>query len=131
MDKEINLGGRPTKYNPKFCDQIIEFVGKGYSISAFAGYIGVSLSVIYDWFKVHPEFKEARDIAKSKSLYIWESMYLTGLFEDKEGPQKVNTSLMIFGMKNHCQWVDRVEQRNQEIPPEIDIEKLKEFERDY
>ena len=56
--------GRPTSYDPSYCDLVIEDARIGYSLSAFAGGIQVSRQTITDWRKAHPDFDVACATAK-------------------------------------------------------------------
>lgn len=56
--------GRPTSYDPSYCDLVIEDARVGFSLSAFAGGIMVSRQTITDWRKAHPEFDAACATAK-------------------------------------------------------------------
>ena len=58
--------GRPSKYDDKFCDEVITFMSYGKSFEAFAGHKGVSKSTLYNWVAAHPEFQAAKEIANSK-----------------------------------------------------------------
>ena len=52
----IRTAGRPTKYDPAFIDAVILDGSLGFSLTAFAGGIGVDRTTISEWRKVHPEF---------------------------------------------------------------------------
>lgn len=58
--------GRPSKYDPSYCEKVIEVMGEGLSLTAFAGCIGVDRSTITEWCSAHPEFSAAckRGMAK-------------------------------------------------------------------
>src|SRR6516225_3005870 len=51
--------GRPSSYRPEYCDRAIEFMGKGYSLTALAGELGESKDALYDWIATHAEFSHA------------------------------------------------------------------------
>lgn len=51
--------GRPSKYKPEFCEQVVEDMGQGYSLTAFAGSIGVHRDTLLEWQQKHPEFSGA------------------------------------------------------------------------
>lgn len=51
--------GRPSKYDPSYCDLVIKVMGEGLSLTAFAGEIGVARQTIDEWRSVHPEFSVA------------------------------------------------------------------------
>ena len=56
--------GRPSKYDPAYCDAVIEDAKLGFSLSAFAGGIQVDRDTITEWRKVYPDFDHACRIAK-------------------------------------------------------------------
>jgi hypothetical protein len=64
--------GRPTKYDPAYCDQIIEHMKDGASITSFAAEIDVARSTINEWIAAHPDFSEACARAKAKCAAWWE-----------------------------------------------------------
>jgi hypothetical protein len=55
-------GGRPTKYDPAYCDQLIAHMNHGYSFASFAGKCAISESTLYKWQADYPEFAEAHQI---------------------------------------------------------------------
>lgn len=75
--------GRPSKYDPDFCDQVILDAELGFSLSAFAGGIRVDRDTITEWRRVHPEFDQACKVAKLVRARFLE----TGIMkEDIPGP---------------------------------------------
>jgi len=101
------MRGRPTKYDPAYCDEVVEFMKDGYSVKAFAGHIGVALSTVYKWADEHPEFSDALKAGQASAAFWWEKT-LRHNAETGEG----SASAAIFGVKNRSQeeWKDRVEQ---------------------
>ena len=97
-------GGRPTKYTPEFCEQIIDFMAEGYSVTAFAGSIRVSRATIYNWADEHPEFLDALQTAQAIAALWWEDR-LRAVAEKNEG----NATAAIFGLKNRAadDWRDK------------------------
>lgn len=67
-----HAGGRPSKYDPKFCDEMVAFCRQGYSLTAFAGEIGVSRECLAEWGRVHKEFFVALTRAKAAAARWWE-----------------------------------------------------------
>jgi hypothetical protein len=100
--------GRPTKYKPEYCQELIDFMGQGYSIEAFAGKIDTHKDTIYQWVKAHPDFADAKRLGFAKCQVFWEEIGLRGLWNEDGGP-KLNTGNYIFQMKNRFKWTDRVE----------------------
>lgn len=100
-----NPVGRPSKYDPAYCDLLEAFMGEGYSATAFAGHIGVNRQTIDNWAKDHAEFFEALTCAKAKRLLHWEKTALT-VAKDGGGPG--SASVITFGLRNmgDAEWAD-------------------------
>lgn len=75
--------GRPSKYDPKYCEEVVEVMGKGLSLTAFAGHINVDRSTIDTWREQFPEFHLACRRGQAKR-----TQYLEGgmLERDMPGP---------------------------------------------
>ncbi|MEW4469017.1 hypothetical protein AB1K62_14415 [Parasphingorhabdus sp. JC815] len=86
---------RPTKYKKTYCKQIIAFMENGYSVTAFAGSIGVARSSVYLWADEYPEFSDALKIAQAKAAIWWEDR-LRAVAQGGEG----SAVAAIFGLKN-------------------------------
>jgi hypothetical protein len=93
--------GRPTKYEERFCEAVIAFMGEGYSLTAFAGSIDVARSTINEWMGEHAEFSEAVKIGQAKRTAILE----VGLLNGDSGPRVTSR---IFALKNAApdEWRD-------------------------
>ena len=87
--------GRPSKYNPAYCQQLVDHMADGASVQSFAAEIDVARSTINKWAEDHPAFSEALSRGKAKCAAWWEK---TGrkLAATGEG----NASMVIFGLKN-------------------------------
>lgn len=85
-----------SKYKSAYCNEIIECLGRGYSVSGFAGYIGVATSSVHLWIKNHPEFAEAYAIAKGKSAYHWETKFIEFAQTGK------NVGAFAYALGNRC-----------------------------
>jgi hypothetical protein len=96
--------GRPSSYDPEFADRVIPFMADGYSLTAFAGEIGVSRQTIYNWAERHPEFLDAVKTGEAASQLWWERRN-RGFAETGEG----NATAIIFGLKNRAaeDWCDK------------------------
>lgn len=97
--------GRPSLYEPKFCDEVIGFMAQGFSKSAFAGHIGVNRDTLQEWEAKHPEFSVATKNGAVARLKFLEQRLLR---EDVASPQ---ITAMIFALKNAmpAEWRDRHE----------------------
>jgi hypothetical protein len=103
-DPASGPGGRPSKYDPAFCDAIVDFMAQGYSVTAFAGSIRVARSTVYLWAEEHPEFSDALQTAQAIAALWWENR-LRDVAERNEG----NATAAIFGLKNRAadDWRDK------------------------
>lgn len=99
--------GRPTKYRPEYCQQIIDHMAQGLSKEAFAGAIGVHKETIYNWAEANPEFSDAIKNGEQVCRLFWESLGIQGA----TGSDAFNATAWIFNMKNrfHEEWRDRHE----------------------
>lgn len=99
-------GGRPSKYEERFCEEVVTFMGEGYSLAAFAGSIGVAYSTVKLWEQEHPEFSAAVKQGRAGAVYWWEKRGRE-MAQGGEG----NATSIIFGLKNRApeEWRDKVE----------------------
>jgi hypothetical protein len=122
-----NKGGRPTKYDPKYCDEIIEFFDVEHTkimpvtitykngdtreeekevvnalptFQQFAFCIGVHTDTLQEWKKVHPEFSVAYKMSQELQEAMWLSNSMKGLYPG---------SFTIFAGKNMFGWRDKKE----------------------
>lgn len=98
------MAGRPTKYSEAYCNEVIETMAQGLSLTSFAGIIGVARSTINVWMGEHPEFSEAVKIGTAKRVHYLERRLLDG----EIGPRVTSH---IFALKNADpeEWRDRKE----------------------
>lgn len=108
--------GRPSKYDPKFCDMLIEHMAEGYSFETFAAKIDVNQDTLHEWAKVHKDFSESKKIAFAKCQIFWERLGINHILNSSEKDEmgnsrsvSLNTGAWIFNMKNRFKWTDRVE----------------------
>lgn len=121
--------GAPSKYQPAYCNEVVTFCEQGYSLTAFAGEIGVDRDSISEWAKVHPEFSVAVNRAKAKRARWWEDKARHVAESGGPGGQ---ATMVIFGLKNHApeDYQDMTKQQHTGadgkdlIPAETDRSKL-------
>ena len=94
----------PTKYRPEYCRELIDHMSEGYSFESFTAVASVHKDTLYEWVKVHPEFKEAKDTAFSKNMLFYEKVGCRGMLGEIDG---WNVTAWIFNMKNRHGWRDR------------------------
>jgi len=98
--------GRPTKYEERFCEMLIEKMAEGYSKEACAGYIGISKQTLYDWAKANPKFLDAIAIGETQSRLHWEETLVEYKVHTKNGKQ-INGQVFNLNMKNRFGWRDK------------------------
>lgn len=94
--------GRPSKYDPAFCDQVEEIMRAGFSKMAAAGEIGVCYDTLTAWMDAHPEFLQA--VKRGQAA---RTMKLERDLMDAETGPKVTSR--IFALKNAApdEWRDK------------------------
>lgn len=96
--------GRPTKYDPAYCEQIVEAMATGLSKTAWAGMVGVCHDTVIEWAKQHTEFSDAVKRGQAARTLKLEQDLLAGT----EGPKVTSR---IFALKNAAphEWKEKVE----------------------
>lgn len=64
--------GRPSKYKPAYCDEVINLSKDGASEDECALIIGVNPDTFDEWKRVHPQFSDACSRAKGWRKVWWE-----------------------------------------------------------
>lgn len=79
----------------------------GYSVTAFAGHIGVARSTVFKWAEEHPAFSDALKTAQAMAAMWWEECLRNNAMTGQG-----NASAAIFGVKNRSalEWRDKQEQ---------------------
>ncbi len=103
----MGMLGRPTDYDPAFCEQAVEFLKDGYSLAALAGELGVARSTVYLWADTHPAFSDAVKRGQAGAVLWWEKQNRNLAMGTGEG----NATSIIFGLKNRApdEWRDKTE----------------------
>jgi hypothetical protein len=95
--------GRPSKYDPKYCDKIIELMSEGASIEEVCYEWRITKATLYNWTEKHPEFLNSKKIGEQLSMGWWM----------KKGRElentKLNHVLWYMNMKNRFGWSDKQE----------------------
>lgn len=110
----MSLDGCPSKYDPKYCEEIINFFDvepyktvKGKAVpcklptfNQFARKIGISNSTLFKWRKTYKEFGVACNDAKALQRDIMVINGVAGLY---------NPGFLGLSMKNMHGWSDKQE----------------------
>lgn len=71
--------GRPTKYDPALCEQVVEAGRQGMSKAEIAADLDITRQTLDTWSKAHPDFLDALLRANDLSLAWWEKQARTNL----------------------------------------------------
>ena len=121
-------GGRPTKYNPKFCEQVIEMGKLGKSKAQMAAAFGLARCTLADWASIYPEFSDAIACARDLAMAWWEDQGQTGMWQSPEG-LKLNPQLWSRSMAARFP-DDYRENSKVEIGGQLEIKRLTDTELD-
>ena len=110
--------GRPSKYRPEYCGLVQEYMGQGYSLTAFAGSIGCGRGTVYEWEASIPAFYEAVNIARAKRVLELEIDMLSSI-------NATVVKARIRALKNACpaEWRTKIER---EIPRRVNVSRVTE-----
>ena len=114
--------GRPSLYDPSYCDLAIEYGMQGMNKTEIAVEIGVHKDTLYEWIKVHPEFSDAIKKAEHAAERWYQKAFRnlgTGVLE------KGNATALIFAAKNQLPDVYR-DRREHTVDGEVGL-----FQIDY
>lgn len=101
----LAFNGRPTAYDPKYCDMLLKHARKaitgGGSFESFALTIGVHPDTLDNWARTYEAFGAAKKFAKIIQQTELEKMGLKGM-QGKGG--KFAPAVWIFWMKARFGW---------------------------
>ena len=92
MTEDTKPVGRPSLYDPSFCDKVVALGALGKSVEQISSNLGVSCRVLYDWRDRYPEFLRALEEAKEAEQTWWEDQAQAYMLEHKDGA-KLNASI--------------------------------------
>lgn len=97
--------GRPSKYDPAYCERIVEHMRDGASALSFAAEIGVCRATLNVWADQHPEFLDALTRAKAACAAWWEKQARKVA---ENGGGNGQATMITFGLKNmgRDEWSD-------------------------
>lgn len=92
MTEEKRPVGRPSLYDPKYCEEVIAYGRIGKSVEQIAANLNLSLRVLYAWRDKHEEFMHAMEYAKELEQAWWEEQAQAYMVENKES-DRLNATL--------------------------------------
>ena len=70
----VSVNGRPTSYDPSYCQKLIEHMSQGRSYETFARHVNVAVSTLYCWEAQHAAFSEAKRIGVQARTELYEDI---------------------------------------------------------
>jgi hypothetical protein len=122
-----HAGGRPTKYDRAFCQEVEKYMAKGKSERQTAKHLGIALATFQLWMEEHEEFSVSVKKGLAESAAYWEELIDLAaigapikvkvddeITTGKKGSKKEvtltpNPTLLIFTLKNKAGWRDKKE----------------------
>lgn len=98
------MAGRPTKYDPSMCDDLIALFKEGASKAEIAAKLGICRDTFAEWEKSNPQFSEAVKKGVQLSEAWWQEQGRIALRE-----KDFNSTLWYMNMKNRFGWRDKQE----------------------
>ena len=96
--------GRPSKYKPEFCDQLIEHMKEGLGYEIFAATVGVCDDTLRHWEQAHPEFLAAKKRGRALQAIWWHKLGRAASAGKIEG---FNATAFVWCTKNMLGWRDK------------------------
>lgn len=92
-----------NKYKKEYCELLIKHMRKGFSYETFGATVGCGRTTLYDWERLHKDWKQAKAKAIEEAQKFFESRLLAKLSGQKltEGfdIKMVDTACLIFALK--------------------------------
>lgn len=107
--------GRPSKYRPEMCEELIEIMKEGASLVEVAALLDISETTIHEWKSPDsdyyiPEFSASVKKGIRLSAAWWENAGRTNL-KDKD----FSYTGWYMNMKNRFDWADKTENKNEHV----------------
>jgi len=84
--------GRPTKYDPAYCDQIVALGEEGLSRWQICSRLGIGLHNMIAWEGAHEDFRQALEQSRLDALAYWEDLAHDHI-KEAPGGIRLNTGL--------------------------------------
>jgi transposase len=96
--------GRPTKYDPAMCDDVVNTMRGGGTKLEVCAELGIVYDTFLEWQRIHPEFFEAVKQGTGLSEAFWTRLGQAGATGSNPN---ANATFWIFNMKNRFDWSDK------------------------
>ena len=103
--------GRPSKYNPEYCDLIVAWGRQGLSITQMADKLGIGRQSMYDWKAKHAAFSYAYVLAREGAEAHYARVGRANMFSGSAFDQKAWIFLMAQRFPETYSWRRRERRR--------------------
>lgn len=103
--KPKNRAGRPTKYRPEMCIQVIQSLSTGQGMLETACHLKVLHETMTDWTKIYPRFSVAIKIGRQLCELWWRNQGRLNMHN-----RNFNHILWMMNMSNRFNWKQKVDQ---------------------
>lgn len=94
--------GRPTDYDPSYCEALIEHMEGGLSFESFAGVVHCSTSTLQRWLEANPDFRSAKHLGVQRCRLWWERLGIQGV--QGFGPECVKKRKVVNGVETEVEY---------------------------
>ena len=92
MSETSNPVGRPSLYDPSYCEEVLTLGALGKSFEQMSAHLKVGITTLKRWREEHEEFRTALEDAQALAQTWWEDHAQSYLIEHKDG-ERLNTGL--------------------------------------
>lgn len=113
-EMEVKPRGRPTKYRPEMCEEVVVYMAQGMSLCEVAAKLGIRRETLWDWTRKNEDFSNSIKVGTDLSQAWWEDIARNNILQNTRNdgsPIVFNTSLWFMNMKNRFkdEWKDKHE----------------------
>lgn len=123
--KPIKYEKKYFSYDPKICNELVELMSTGLSLTAASGRLLLVEATVRGWADKHPELKEAIKIGKQLQQEYWENRIKENLIENKHAQSPLIKLIMAhnFGICENKQTTVDLKSSDGSMSPKKELTK--------
>ena len=107
--------GRPTKYDPTYCDEVVILGAQGYTKEEMCAELKFTMSTMHEWCKLHSDFSNA----------VKESVHLAQAYMERKAREALDKPTSAF---NHSLWTKIVQCRFPHVYRDVERKEISGIE---
>jgi hypothetical protein len=107
--------GRPTKYDPTYCDEVVTLGAQGYTKEEMCAELKFTMSTMHEWCKLHSDFSNA----------VKESVHLAQAYMERKAREALDKPTSAF---NHSLWTKIVQCRFPHVYRDVERKEISGIE---